>query len=183
MFGPVWMWIAGAGWTAKAVVDKLRQPPTAGAPGAPGARPTTAQVGAPPAAGPQPPPVTYRPDAKWDKNMDERTERAVIRAIELRNPTQLRGFAASIDENVPPVHRARNHHPVAAFVMRGWAQQIENEARVARAAQAAPTAPAPAPEANHLQTNSPTSIVAPMNGAAKPATAAVVAEPEKRAES
>lgn len=180
MFGPVWLWIAGAGWTAKTVVDKLRQPPTPGQPGQPGA--PGAQAGGPqvPAAGQQPPPVTHRPNARWDKNMDERTERAVTRAIEAGNPTQLRGFAASIDENVPAVHRARHHHPVAAFVMRGYATHIEQQRAQAQAAQAAAppppapapqAAPAPAPAANHV------------NGAAAPTTVAAVAEPVKHAES
>jgi hypothetical protein len=170
MFGPMWLWLVGGGWTAKAVVDKLRQPPAQ--PGQPGAPP--AQAGAPVA--PQPPPVTFRPNARWDKNMDEKTERAVARAIELGNPGQLRGFAASIDDNVPPVHRARCHHPVAAFVMRQYANHIE-QVKAQQAAAAPPPAPpaptpAPQPEAKHVN-----------GAAAKPAAAVVAEEPVAHPES
>ena len=169
MFGPMWMWLVGGGWTAKTVVDKLRQPP--GTPPTPGAK--AGAPGAPVAQ--QPPAVAHRPNARWDKNMDERMERAVAKYLEMGDPLKLRGFAASIDENVPPVHRARHHHPVAAFVMRACAAHIDQQRaqqeqiRTQQAAQAAAaTQPTPAP-------TPPPAPAAHVNGAAKPATAAPVA--------
>jgi len=171
MFGPVWMWIAGAGWTAKTVVDKLRQP---GAPPQPGAAPAAARTS--PATPGAPPAVVERPEAMWDKNMDLKTEAAVRRALQMGDPAQLRAFAASIDENIDrraaetgidrEWARRRYRHPIAAYVMRANAAHIEQQRREAAAAKPAPAAspvePAKAAPAPHA------------NGAAAPATAAAV---------
>lgn len=94
---------------------------------------------------------------QFDAHMDERTERAVVKALEKGDPTLLRGFADSVSTKLPREHFPMGYFPVAAFVMRAAADAIEKQRAMAPApASPVVAAPAPAPAASHV------------NGVAKP---------------
>lgn len=188
MFGfiPPWlMWLSG-GYSAKAVIDRLRPPP-----GAPGSQPGPGPRGVPvPVGGVQAPPPQHaaapfapqgfvaeqapmappvRADAKFDPTMDARTEGAVLNCLQRGSAKDLRGFAQSVEAQFP----------IACWLMRQRALEVEHLAAL-QAQQAAQQAAAEAAEREHLarQAAAAAAAVPPApskaNGAAAPAAPVVL---------
>lgn len=150
---PAWLLWGSAGYTAKGVLDRIRPQQQQGQPG-------QLPPGAPRAMGPQqqpqvaprsvpvagPPQARAGAPCQFDAHMDERTERAVMKCLQEGDPGKLRGFAASVTDQLPPHAYPAHYFPIAAFVMRQQAVVIDMQRAQAAQAAAAAAPPAPVPQ-------------------------------------